>query len=102
MPWCLLSVFLLLPWFVRDPAYRCFAAVRYTLFGTKEYCRMPTPDVRKRFLDWDERPPASSSSSSSSSTSAASQRRRAVATTKGGGGVGDEEEEELYRDGVDQ
>jgi len=36
---------------LRDWAYRLFARNRYKLFGKRELCMVPTPDVRQRFLD---------------------------------------------------
>lgn len=49
--WRLLAVLLLVPRFVRDPLYRAFARNRYRLFGKAETCRVPTPELRSRFLD---------------------------------------------------
>lgn len=49
-PWSLLSVFLLVPRFVRDAAYDWFAARRYRFFGQSDSCRVPTPELRRRFL----------------------------------------------------
>jgi predicted DCC family thiol-disulfide oxidoreductase YuxK len=49
--WPLLSVLLLVPPFLRDYAYNLFAANRYRWFGKLDACRVPTPDVRRRFLD---------------------------------------------------
>ena len=43
-------VFIILPGFIRDFFYRTFAKNRYRLFGKKEVCMIPTPEVRKRFL----------------------------------------------------
>ena len=51
-PWYLLAIFLIVPWFVRDFCYKCFASVRYRLFGQVESCRMPTADIKRRFLDY--------------------------------------------------
>jgi len=50
-PWRLLGVGWILPAFVRDAAYRAFAALRYRLFGRLEACRIPAPEERARFLD---------------------------------------------------
>lgn len=49
-PWSLLSLFLLVPRFLRDPAYAWFAARRYKFFGKSDVCRVPTPELRRRFL----------------------------------------------------
>ena len=50
MPWKLLSVFWIVPWFIRDLGYKLFAKYRYKLFGQTEACRMPTPEIRAKFL----------------------------------------------------
>lgn len=49
-PWRYLSALLLLPAFLRDPAYVVFARNRYRWFGTLDACRVPTPEIRSRFL----------------------------------------------------
>lgn len=49
--WFLLSVGLLVPTFIRDAVYRWVARNRYRWFGREEQCRMPTPALRRRFLD---------------------------------------------------
>lgn len=43
-------VFIIFPSFIRDIFYKLFAKYRYRLFGQKDICMMPTPDVRERFL----------------------------------------------------
>jgi len=43
-------IFVILPAFIRDLVYKTFAKNRYRLFGKKDMCMMPTPDVRERFL----------------------------------------------------
>jgi predicted DCC family thiol-disulfide oxidoreductase YuxK len=50
-PWPLLSVFLFLPAQVRDLFYDLVAQNRYRWFGQRETCRMPTPELKARFLD---------------------------------------------------
>ena len=35
---------------IRDWFYKLFAANRYRLFGKKDVCMIPTPDVRERFV----------------------------------------------------
>jgi predicted DCC family thiol-disulfide oxidoreductase YuxK len=47
----LLVPFLLVPRRLRDAAYRAFARRRYRLFGQSDQCRVPTPEIRARFLD---------------------------------------------------
>lgn len=51
-PWPVLYVFILLPRFLRDSVYRLLSRNRYRWFGKTETCRMPTPDLSERFLDW--------------------------------------------------
>ncbi len=48
--WSLAYVFIIVPPFIRDLAYKAFARYRYTLFGKKDVCMMPTANVRDRFL----------------------------------------------------
>jgi len=48
--WPLLYGFIVLPEAIRDWAYKLFARSRYRLFGRREECMIPTPDVRARFL----------------------------------------------------
>ena len=51
MPWPLLSLLIVLPAGLRDLAYDWLARNRYRWFGRSESCRMPTPELRRRFLD---------------------------------------------------
>jgi predicted DCC family thiol-disulfide oxidoreductase YuxK len=46
----LLYVFIIVPKFIRDFFYRLFAKYRYKLFGKKDECMIPTPEIRERFL----------------------------------------------------
>lgn len=46
----LLSVFRIVPRFLRDWAYDLFAANRYRWFGRLDHCRIPTEEQRGRFL----------------------------------------------------
>jgi predicted DCC family thiol-disulfide oxidoreductase YuxK len=48
--WPLLYAAIVLPRALRDVLYRFFAANRYRWFGKRESCRVPTPDIRRRFL----------------------------------------------------
>jgi predicted DCC family thiol-disulfide oxidoreductase YuxK len=43
-------VFLLIPRVIRDAVYRFIARHRYRWFGRTAACRVPTPEVRSRFL----------------------------------------------------
>ena len=49
-PWSWLYVFVIVPRSVRDWAYRLFARYRYRIFGRKDQCMLPSPEVRARFL----------------------------------------------------
>lgn len=49
-PWTLLSVFLIVPSFIRDFFYRIVAKNRYRWFGKLDSCRLPDPKFRSRFL----------------------------------------------------
>ena len=49
-PWRFGAALLLLPAFLRDPLYNLLARNRYRWFGTLDACRVPTPEVRARFL----------------------------------------------------
>lgn len=48
--WSVGYVFIVIPAFIRDWFYKLFAKYRYKLFGKKDFCMIPTPDVRRRFL----------------------------------------------------
>jgi predicted DCC family thiol-disulfide oxidoreductase YuxK len=50
-PWSLLYALIAVPRVLRDFAYRIFSANRYRWFGRREMCRVPTPELRARFLD---------------------------------------------------
>jgi predicted DCC family thiol-disulfide oxidoreductase YuxK len=49
--WRLSAGALFIPAFLRDFAYDVIARNRYRWFGTLDACRVPTPDIRQRFLD---------------------------------------------------
>ena len=48
--WKLAGVFLILPKAMRDFGYDLVAKNRYRLFGQKDTCTIPTPELRERFL----------------------------------------------------
>lgn len=50
LPWKLGYAGLLLPRLLRDALYRFIARNRYRWFGKSESCRVPTPELRARFL----------------------------------------------------
>lgn len=49
-PWRWSVVFLAVPRALRDVVYRWIARNRYRWFGRSEVCRVPTPELRGRFL----------------------------------------------------
>jgi predicted DCC family thiol-disulfide oxidoreductase YuxK len=49
-PTNLAYVFMILPAFIRDPIYKFIGKNRYTWFGKKEHCMLPTPDLQARFI----------------------------------------------------
>lgn len=49
-PWRWLSIFVVVPRPIRDAVYRWFARNRYRWFGKTDSCRVPTPELRARFL----------------------------------------------------
>ena len=48
--WQLFYVFILVPRFLRDVVYRFIARNRYRWFGKTDTCRVPTPELKARFL----------------------------------------------------
>jgi predicted DCC family thiol-disulfide oxidoreductase YuxK len=50
-PWNWLVIFNVLPVSFRDAVYHWIARNRYRWFGKKEYCEIPPPETRHRFLD---------------------------------------------------
>lgn len=48
--WPVLTVFLIIPKFIRDPIYTFIAKNRYKWFGKKEQCMVPDKGWKKRFL----------------------------------------------------
>lgn len=49
--WKLLQAFKIVPSFVGDTVYDFIARNRYRFFGKRETCRLPTPQIRSRFLE---------------------------------------------------
>ncbi len=49
-PWRWLYAFIIVPAVVRDAVYRLIARNRYRWFGKAAACRVPTPELRARFL----------------------------------------------------
>jgi predicted DCC family thiol-disulfide oxidoreductase YuxK len=48
--WSMFYGLIVVPKPVRDFFYRMFARYRYRMFGRKDECTLPTPEVRARFL----------------------------------------------------
>jgi predicted DCC family thiol-disulfide oxidoreductase YuxK len=46
-----MSVFRIIPLFVRDSVYRVLSRNRYSIFGKRDTCMIPTEDLKHRFLD---------------------------------------------------
>jgi predicted DCC family thiol-disulfide oxidoreductase YuxK len=49
--WSLLGILFAVPPFLRDGAYNLLAQNRYRWFGRTDTCRVPTPELRDRFLE---------------------------------------------------
>lgn len=49
--WSWVYVFIIVPAAIRDAVYRWIANNRYKWFGKKEKCWLPTPNVKRLFLD---------------------------------------------------
>ncbi|HAZ99334.1 MAG TPA: thiol-disulfide oxidoreductase [Halomonas sp.] len=52
-PWRFCYAFKVVPRPIRDAIYKLFARNRYTLFGKKEACMVPTVEVKSRFVGID-------------------------------------------------
>lgn len=51
LPNNLLSVFLIVPAFIRNWVYDFIAKNRYKWYGKKDNCMIPTPELRSKFID---------------------------------------------------
>lgn len=49
--WNLFSLFLIIPAFIRNWIYDLIAKNRYTWFGKKEACMVPTEELKSKFLE---------------------------------------------------
>ena len=49
--WFLMFGFIIVPSFIRNSVYDFIARNRYKWFGKQDSCWMPTPDLKKLFLD---------------------------------------------------
>jgi predicted DCC family thiol-disulfide oxidoreductase YuxK len=48
--WKIFYVFIIIPAFLRNPVYDLIARNRYRIFGRTDACRIPTPELKTRFL----------------------------------------------------
>jgi predicted DCC family thiol-disulfide oxidoreductase YuxK len=48
--WPLVYLLIIIPSFLRDPVYDWIARNRYKWFGRREFCIMPTPEMKSKFL----------------------------------------------------
>ncbi|PKG50433.1 MULTISPECIES: thiol-disulfide oxidoreductase DCC family protein [Olleya] len=51
LPNNLLSVFLIVPAFIRNWVYDFIAKNRYKWYGKKDNCMIPTPELKSKFID---------------------------------------------------
>ena len=49
--WKILKAFNILPKFFRDTIYNVIAKNRYRIFGKKDSCMIPTPELKERFIE---------------------------------------------------
>ena len=49
--WKTAAVFIIVPRFIRNGIYNFLAKRRYKLFGKRDSCMMPTPELKAKFLD---------------------------------------------------
>jgi len=51
--WSVAYIFMVIPKFIRDFIYNIIAKNRYKWFGKRETCRLPSEDIKNRFLEMD-------------------------------------------------
>ncbi len=49
-PWKFLNVIKIIPRPLREKLYRLIARNRYTIFGMKDNCSIPSPQIKRRYL----------------------------------------------------
>ena len=49
--WKILYFFIIIPRTLRDYSYDLIARYRYSWFGKRDSCMIPSPDLKRRFLD---------------------------------------------------
>ncbi|WKV12573.1 thiol-disulfide oxidoreductase DCC family protein [Marivirga harenae] len=52
-PWKALYIFIIFPKFVRDFVYDQISRNRYKWFGKRDTCRMPSEEIKNRFVEMD-------------------------------------------------
>ena len=50
-PWSLLYIFIIVPRLFRDGIYNLIARYRYSWFGKKDQCMIPSPELKNRFIE---------------------------------------------------
>ena len=48
--WSLIYLFIIIPKFIRDDVYRIISRHRYRLFGKRDVCMIPSPEVLDKFI----------------------------------------------------
>lgn len=48
--WKIFYAFIIIPRIIRDYIYNIIASNRYRIFGKRDRCMVPTPEVKERFL----------------------------------------------------
>ncbi|MEH0155043.1 thiol-disulfide oxidoreductase DCC family protein [Limibacter armeniacum] len=51
--WSILYAFIIVPRPIRDFVYKVIAKNRYKWFGKRDACRLPTPELKERFVSYD-------------------------------------------------
>lgn len=49
--WKLFYVYIIIPEFIRDFFYNIIGKIRYKIFGKRDACMIPAPEIKQRFLD---------------------------------------------------
>jgi len=48
--WRVFYLFIIMPKFIRDGVYRFVSKHRYRIFGRRDSCMVPTPELKNKFL----------------------------------------------------
>ena len=49
--WSMLYAFIIVPPFIRHAVYNLIAKNRYKIWGRTDQCRVPTPELKQRFIE---------------------------------------------------